>query len=659
MESMLFLGYVKHNRYVPTPHSFQYPLYVYGLNLSALNVIDKRNPLFGYNRLRLATISDKDYLDASPESIETKLRAQLERHNIKTPVASVMLITSARYLNYVFNPVSFYYCFSDKKGLVCIVAEVNNTYGEKHVYILDDDLSDSHAPVRKYKTEKVFHVSPFNKVDGDYFFYMSDINETLDIRIELRKNDLKVFDAQLYGRAVPFTFLNHAKLILKYPIVPHLSIPRIYVEAGKLYFQKKLEFNAKPVPLNPSTIRSLPATSLQNICMKFIRKLFAQITIGFLNVSLPDGEKILFGDSASKLKADMRIRDYNFFTRVVFGGDIGLGESYMDSEWDTTNLVDLFNVLIENRDLFSDGNFKSAVLSRLQGWLAHRNRRNNIFGSKKNIHYHYDLGNDFYQTFLDTRMVYSCAIFENDTDSLETAQQRKLSAMIHKAEIGREDHVLEIGCGWASFAIEASRQTGCRVTGVTISKAQYELACERVKNAGLDDRITILFQDYRHIKGRFDKIVSIEMLEAVGHEYFGTFFKVCDTLLKPGGRIALQFITIPDHRYDTYRRQRDWIQKHIFPGGQLPSVTALCQSMAKHTCFVIEHLENIGTHYARTLSEWRQRFLRQTSTLSAMGFDRTFMRKWIYYLSCCEAGFERRVLGDVQMVLSRAKKESD
>jgi cyclopropane-fatty-acyl-phospholipid synthase len=658
MNSKLFIGHVSHNRYEPTPHSFEYPLYVYGLDLDELHDIDRKNPLFGYNRKRLTTISDRDYLDHSGKSIKDKLFKQLELNQIKTPVSKVMLITSARYLNYVFNPVSFYYCFSKSGEIVCLVAEINNTYGEKHLYVLQKPGSSLENGFLRYSAAKAFHVSPFNRIEGTYQFYFSDLNDSLTIRIELMIDQRKVFDAELRGEAVPFNFFNQVKLILKHPVVPHLSIPRIYWEAAKLYFRKKLVFNEKPVPFSPATIRKNPPTRMQRACMGLLLKIFGKISIGSLEVSFPDGKSVRFGRVDSNINAYVHIRDYRFFSRVILNGDIGLGESYMENEWDTPNLVDVFKVFIENRKLFADGNFTTAIFSRIMEKVANRNHLNSIFGSKKNIKYHYDLGNDFYQTFLDESMTYSCGIFKSDGDTLETAQQNKLNTMIRKAEIRKEDHVLEIGCGWGSFAIAAAKQTGCRVTGITISKAQHEMASARVEKAGLSDLVTIVLKDYRHMTGFFDKIVSIEMLEAVGHQYFGTFFKTCDHLLKPNGRVVLQTITIPDHRYENYRKERDWIQKHIFPGGFLPSFTVLCQAISGHTQFIVEHLENIGVNYARTLREWRLRFISQTDQIANMGFDKAFIRKWIYYLSCCEAGFERRVLGDIQMVLRRAKSES-
>jgi cyclopropane-fatty-acyl-phospholipid synthase len=289
------------------------------------------------------------------------------------------------------------------------------------------------------------------------------------------------------------------------------------------------------------------------------------------------------------------------------------------------------------------------ILEKLR-YLA---RPNNRPGSRRNIRRHYDLSNDFFRTFLDDSMAYSCAIFQDPDDSLETAQQRKFQAVIAKAHLGPGDHLLEIGCGWGGFAIAAARRTGCKVTGITISREQYRLARQRVQAAGLQHRIRILLRDYRDLRGRFDKIVSIEMLEAVGHGYYGAFFKQLDRLLAPGGIAVLQSITIPDQRYEAYRRSHDWIQKHIFPGGLLPSLTVLTRTMTRHSRLMVEAVENIGPHYAATLAAWRRRFVANRERVTEMGFDRVFQRKWIYYLGSCEAGFAERVLGDLQLVLTR------
>jgi cyclopropane-fatty-acyl-phospholipid synthase len=250
-------------------------------------------------------------------------------------------------------------------------------------------------------------------------------------------------------------------------------------------------------------------------------------------------------------------------------------------------------------------------------------------------------------------MLYSCGLYQSEDDTCENAQHHKIRSIIEKAHIESSDHVLEIGCGWGGFAMEAVQQTGCHVTGITVSEEQYRLAQERIRQAGLQDKITILFKDYRHVTGLFDKIVSIEMLEAVGHKYLGTFFKTCDNLLKPAGRMVIQVITVPDQNYEKYRRTTDWIQKYIFPGGHLPSVTVLAEVVTRQTSLLMENLEDIGTHYARTLKDWRASFTCNMDKISAMGFDEVFRRKWIYYLAICEAGFRERAIGDIQVVFRK------
>lgn len=282
-----------------------------------------------------------------------------------------------------------------------------------------------------------------------------------------------------------------------------------------------------------------------------------------------------------------------------------------------------------------------------------KNRKNTLSCSAKIIQAHYDLSNEFFQVLLDQTMTYSCGLYLSPEDDLETAQRNKLQSIIRNARIDSNDHVLEIGCGWGSFAMEAAKRTGCRVTGITISKAQCSLARERVRQAGLEDRIAILLKDYREIQGSFDKIVSIEMLEGVGHKYFGAFFQCCDRLLKPNGLLVLQVITYPDQGYKSYRKECGWIPKHIFPGGLLPSLTALCEAMTASSSFIVEDLENIGIHYVRTSRDWRARFLAGIDRVSQLGFDREFQRKWLYYLSLCEAGFATRTQNDLQLVLTR------
>lgn len=399
--------------------------------------------------------------------------------------------------------------------------------------------------------------------------------------------------------------------------------------------------------------QSKTPTIFDRSCMNLVINLFNKIETGGLTFYLPDGSTRYFGDKNSPLQAQMTIHDYRFFKDAVLGGDVGLGEAYMNGLWDTDDIPALFSVLIKNRPALANGNMTTAWLVRQKDRLMHALRANTLIGSRRNIGEHYDLSNDFFQTFLDPTMLYSCGLYRDKSDTCEDAQRRKLQSIIEKARIESTDHVLEVGCGWGGFAIEAVQQTGCRITGITVSKEQYQLAQERVLKAGLQDKITILFKDYRHVAGLFDKIVSIEMLEAVGHKYLGTFFTACDKLLKPAGRLVIQVITIPDQRYEFYRRNTDWIQKHIFPGGHLPSVTAMSQAVTKHTNLLMEQLEDIGTHYVRTLKDWRESFMRNLDKVNSLGFDEVFQRKWIYYLAMCEAGFRERATGDIQVVFRK------
>jgi len=655
MSAFLYNGLIEHHRHKPRNHRFRYPLYVYGFDLGDLPELDRGLPFFGYNRFRPASVHDKDYLDSGPGTIREKLDRFLAKEGFGEAVARVFLITSPRYFNYVFNPVSFYYLFAAEGSLVGNVAEVNNTFGEKHLYILRSPGRGSSDQTATYRTEKAFHVSPFNRIEGTYEFYFADIARELDVGINIRQGDEVVFEARLTGTPEPLTAANQVKMFLRHPIAPHLSMPRILYEAAKLSFGKKLAYHDKPVPQSPMTIRINPPTFVQRRCMSTAFNVLGRAKSGSLRMTLTDGSSKTLGEATSAYGAAMTVKDWRFFSRLVFGGDIGLGESYMDAEWDTPDLTKTLAWFIRNWEAFFGRYERFEPLFDRLNRILYPITENTLKGSKKNIVTHYDLGNDFFKIFLDPSMTYSSGLYLNEEDSLEDAQRNKLQSMIRKAAIGPNDHVLEIGCGWGSFAVEAVKTTGCRVTGVTISDAQYEYARERIRTEGIEDRVEIVLRDYREIGGLFDRIVSIEMLEAVGHKYLEKFFECCDRLLKPGGIMALQFISIPDRRYDQYRKGHDWIRKHIFPGGELPSLAVVMGVLAKNTCLNVQCVENIGHDYARTLRDWRMRFLAGIDRVAELGFDRSFRRKWEYYLAGCEACFATGYLGDLQMVMVKSE----
>ena len=655
MSAFLYEGSIEHCRHRPREHRFIYPLYVYGFDLEDLPGLDRRLPLFGYNRFRPASVYDRDYLDEGPGTIREKLDRFLTKEGFEATVARVFLVTSPRYFHYVFNPVSFYWLFAADGSLVGNVAEVNNTFGEKHLYVLRSPGRANGDRTATYRAEKAFHVSPFNRIEGTYEFFFADISRELDVRINILKEGEVVFEAQLRGTPEPLTAASQARMFLRHPIAPHLSMPRILYEAAKLSFGKKLAYHDKPVPLSPMTIRINPPTLVQKTCMRTAFDVLGRAKNGSLRMRLPDGSSKTLGEATSAAPGEIIVRDWRFFSRLVFGGDIGLGESYMDHEWDTPDLPEALAWFIRNWEAFFGRHERFEPFFDRLNRILYPISENTILGSKKNIVTHYDLGNEFFQVFLDPSMTYSCARWLSDTDTLEQAQKNKLQAMIRKAGITAADHVLEIGCGWGSFAVEAVKATGCRLTGITVSDAQYEYARERIRREGLEDRVEIVLRDYREIRGPFDRIVSIEMLEAVGHKYFETFFECCDRLLRPGGVMALQFISIPDRRYEHYRKGHDWIRKHIFPGGELSSLAVVMKALADRTCLNVQGVENIGKDYARTLREWRARFLAGIDRVSALGFDRTFQRKWVYYLAGCEACFETGYLGDLQMVMVKSE----
>lgn len=349
----------------------------------------------------------------------------------------------------------------------------------------------------------------------------------------------------------------------------------------------------------------------------------------------------------------LHVSDPEFYRHVALNGSVGAGEAYMDGLWHCNDLVALIRLLVRNRDLLDAMEGGSA---RVGGWLlkaGHRLRRNTHRGARRNIAAHYDLGNPLFRLFLDENLMYSSAIFASEDESLEVAAERKLARICEKLDLRSSDHVVEIGTGWGGFALHAARRHGCRVTTTTISREQFELAQARVASAGLADKVTVLFEDYRSLSGHFDKLVSIEMVEAIGHQYLKTYFKKCADLLKPNGLALIQAITIEDQRYQQALHSVDFIKRHIFPGSFIPCVSALVNHSAAHSDLRLINLEDIGVSYGLTLRHWRQRFLEQREAVRALGYDDRFMRMWEFYLAYCEGGFIERAIGNVQLLFAR------
>ncbi|MBA2356547.1 MAG: class I SAM-dependent methyltransferase [Acidobacteria bacterium] len=374
---------------------------------------------------------------------------------------------------------------------------------------------------------------------------------------------------------------------------------------------------------------------------------------GRLTVHLPDGSVQQGGDPSAPLHASMWIDDERFFGEFARRGDIGVGDSYVAGHWRTDDLVRLLEIGLRNEHALPQATWLTRLLN-LPSDLEHRLRSNTRAGSRRNIHAHYDLSNELFALFLDPAMVYSAGYYERTSDSLALAQQQKFQRLGDAVGLRADAHVLEIGCGWGAFAIFAARAYGCRVTAITVSQEQFALARSRVEAAGLSERVEIRLCDYRDVSGQYSHLVSIEMLEAVGRQHWQTFFEVCDRCLAPGGALAIQTIGMPDHRFDAYARHADWIQKYIFPGGLLPSLGQLCQASSATTRLTVRWVDDIAPHYARTLADWRGRFLDRLDDVRGLGFDERFIRMWEFYLASCEAMFRTRMISTLQLVMARA-----
>ena len=384
---------------------------------------------------------------------------------------------------------------------------------------------------------------------------------------------------------------------------------------------------------------------------------------GNLHITLSDGEQLTLGTGEGNISANMTINDDEFYKRVILFGDIGFGEAYVDGLWDTDNITNVIKWVllnIENAPSVSGSNTQTLAtnLLKLFNKLSHFKRKNTVEGSRKNISEHYDLNNDFFASFLDPTMTYSAAYFYKDGISLQEAQIAKYDRLCRQLNLKATDHVLEIGSGWGGNAIYMAKTYGCRVTSLTISEEQHKMAVERVEAEGLSDRVSILIKDYRQMEGQFDKIVSVEMLEAVGHNYMEVYFKKVNDLLKKNGILALQVITSPDSRYESLRNGVDWIQKHIFPGSLLPSVGAINSAVNRTGDLTMVDLKDIGMDYATTLKLWFDAFNANLPTVKSLGFDDRFIRKWNYYLCYCEAAFAMRNINTMQLVYIRPNNTS-
>jgi len=408
------------------------------------------------------------------------------------------------------------------------------------------------------------------------------------------------------------------------------------------------------VPAEASALEQTKPSRFDQLAEKLFFSLLRGLRRGKLTI-IDGSVRRIFGEKSGQfpLEATITVHHPRFYSSVVFGGSIGASEAFMAGQWSTDDLTTVVRITILNREVFEGMEKGLARLTAPLHMFVHLLRGNTRKGSRLNIAAHYDLGNDFYKLFLDETLTYSCGIFEREDSTLKEASLAKYDRICRKLDLSSEDHVVEIGTGWGGFAIYAAQNYGCRITTTTISAAQHDLAKALIGKAGVAQKVELLLEDYRDLRGKYDKLVSIEMIEAVGHQYLDTFFRSCSKLLKEDGMMLLQAITMTDQVFDRHKRSVDFIKRYIFPGSCIPSITVISRSIARASDLKLFHLEDITPHYARTLRRWREQFFANIDKVRDLGLPETFIRMWDYYLSYCEAGFTERYLGDVQMLFTK------
>ena len=395
------------------------------------------------------------------------------------------------------------------------------------------------------------------------------------------------------------------------------------------------------------------STFLTSIFKSGLQKKFKNLETGHISVNDGD-ETFTFGDSSSDEKVSVDIHSQEFYVMTGSGGALGIAEAYVAGYWSSDDVVKLFQIILRNRNILLSLEKGFAKLVKPINKMIHRGRQNTLKGSKENILAHYDLSNDFYKLWLDPSMTYSCAFFNNDSVTLEEASIEKLDRICRKLNLSEDDSVLEIGTGWGSFSIHAAKNYGCKVTTTTISDAQFDYARSRIKDEGLESKITLINKDYRDLDGKYDKIVSIEMIEAVGYEYIPDYFSKLSSLLNNNGLVALQGITYNDQNFEVYKDSVDFIKKYIFPGSCLISIAQIIDVIKKDTDLAMVDMEDITKHYAVTLNRWRKNFMDVIPKVKEMGYSQAFINMWEFYFLYCEAGFSERNIGDVQMIFAKS-----
>ena len=648
---------VFHERLQPTSHKFRYNLFYLRLRVDQLTSTSNELKYLKYNQKGLLSLWDRDYLSHFSGTLLEKITKLLNDLGFESNILKVEIVTHPRLLGYVFNPVSFFLCHRQDPLPDILISEVHNTFGEAHVYVCEANKFDGEAESvvgKRFKAKKCFHVSPFFSREGEYEFEVVQHDPKLAIFINLIQDGVVVFKSGIVTKAKVLSDASIIRALATLPLSILLTIPRITWQAAILKFRKKLPVFTRPIAIDKLTFKIKNKNLSEKIWISLFKKFLKKADYGTLNLEFPGGYTEVFQGVKDGTKARIRALNYDFFRNSLLHGDIGFGESYVAKHWDTDDLTKVLRFFAQNLGAANDRSIFLSYFGRIKNAFCHYSRKNSLKGSRKNISAHYDLSNDLFRTFLDKRMQYSSALFKSNAESLEEAQLNKIIEIEKLSKINGSHHLLEIGCGWGGLGLELVKRSGCNYTGITLSQEQKAYFEERIREEKLEDRMRVELKDYRNLTGSYDRIISVEMVEAVGHRYLAEYFRICNEVLKPGGNMVVQAITIPEARYKAYKYGCDWIQKHIFPGGHCPSLNSLIEAASKSS-LVLKRTRNIAESYAETLKKWREVFNENNDEVFSLGFDEKFSRIWNYYLAYCESGFRENLVDVHQITFSKVE----
>jgi cyclopropane-fatty-acyl-phospholipid synthase len=655
--SALYTGTIRHRRFREIDHAFRHEVSFAYLDLDEL-------PQLAGGRLVRRTpgpwrFRRKDYLGPRSSPLDVAVRDAVEQQLGERPDGPIRMLTQLSSFGMSFNPVTLYYCFArDGHQLHSVLAQVTNTpWRERHAYALGPWHGGS---VLYASTAKLMHVSPFMPMDQDYAITLTPPGETLSVHIDVQGASRTEFDATLGLQRSELTSASLSALIRDDPLAPLRTLRRIYIQGFALKLRgvhvhphptQGQNMSNAPEPTTPAAPpRPTPSTA-ERAARGLGIALLRLTKLG--TITIVDGGAVHHFGSGEP-RATLTVRSPQFWTALL-RGSVGLADAYAAGWFATDDLVDMIRIGALNSTRIDRPRRLIAPLripfQQLREYSKPLTRERN----QREISAHYDLGNDLFKLMLDPTLSYSCAVFESPHVSLEQAQLAKLERICQRLELSSADHLLEIGTGWGGLAIYAAQTRGCRVTTATISTEQHSYARERVAELGLDRLVDVIFCDYRDLSGRYDKLVSVEMVEAVGWRNFGRYLKKCSSLLTPEGLMLLQAITIDDRAYEVEKASKSFIKSYIFPGGCLPSLAVLTGKLAHRTDFQVAGIDDITAHYVETLRRWRANFDAAGAELVELGYDGRFQRIWRLYLAYCEAGFAERRILDLQLLLAKPR----